>query len=634
MIIDYDRNPSLTPEQMIKSLAESVQRAFNAIDGSTITGSIDGSNVRIVNIGDRTLQGTVNGDYLFVKNLDADSINSTDAWIDKLMVQTELLAHEGTVFTLDAIRVNAANITAGTIDVERLVVTDAATGKKHMITWNSTTQQWVAAYLDGNVIEDRTLAANKIIANSITVDEITVNNLVGTGGWINLASGTFEYANATTHNGISWDGTNLNVSATQVKIGSGSTYLTLESKEDLISQINLAANTVKIDAAHLNISGVITAINADGTTTIDGGKITANSITGNQIAAATITGNKLDIAGVITSINNDSTTTISGGKITTGSITSSQLAARTIQATDIAAGTITANEINMSTLSIGKMAYDSTRYAQITSEGLEIHGGTTGSIVARLISLTADGSSGACQVNGTYSNQQYRGYYTGKSLSWGLANSANDYASIEFIPGSSALAPSSGRNCISINGGMLEAYMGKPNDSSDSAAFIGSHLAKVGTGSAGKNHGVYSNYANKWIVYTDDTGASGKVKTTLSGFDTGSDRKRKNVLGEIDYAEDFVMSLKPVQFAWKEDTEQKVNLGFIAQDVASLNEAFDIDFNIASAEYADVGGEYKGEPIEDEKLNWFMDYNELIAPIVKVVQEQQKRIEALERRLA
>lgn len=400
MIIDYDRNPSLTPEQMIKSLAESVQRAFNAIDGSTITGSIDGSNVRIVNVGDRTLQGTVNGDYLFVKNLDADSINSTDAWIDKLMVQTELLAHEGTVFTLDAIRVNAANITAGTIDVERLVVTDAVTGKKHMITWNSTTQQWVAAYLDGNVIEDRTLAANKIIANSITVDEITVNNLVGTGGWINLASGTFEYANATTHNGISWDGTNLNVSATQVKIGSGSTYLTLESKEDLISQINLAANTVKIDAAHLNISGVITAINADGTTTIDGGKITADSITANQIAANAVTASEIASGAITTE------------KLDAGAVTATKIAAGAITANEIAANTITANEINMSTLTIGKIEADSKNYAQVTSNGLTIYKDINGT-------ATDVASFGATARIGTTSN-----YLTQSSTEFGIYDSS------------------------------------------------------------------------------------------------------------------------------------------------------------------------------------------------------------------
>ena len=38
---------------------------------------------------------------------------------------------------------------------------------------------------------------------------------------------------------------------------------------------------------------------------------------------------------------------------------------------------------------------------------------------------------------------------------------------------------------------------------------------------------------------------------------------------------------------------------------------------------------YYGEEIDDSKLSWGINYNELIAPIVKLLQEQQMEIESL-----
>lgn len=52
------------------------------------------------------------------------------------------------------------------------------------------------------------------------------------------------------------------------------------------SLINVAPSGVTIDASKVNITGVITAINNDTTTTIDGGKIAANSITASKMVLA------------------------------------------------------------------------------------------------------------------------------------------------------------------------------------------------------------------------------------------------------------------------------------------------------------------------------------------------------------
>lgn len=55
------------------------------------------------------------------------------------------------------------------------------------------------------------LSGNDIIAHSITTREITAENLQGTGGWINLAEGTFRYTNAEAGTGVSWDGSQFQV---------------------------------------------------------------------------------------------------------------------------------------------------------------------------------------------------------------------------------------------------------------------------------------------------------------------------------------------------------------------------------------------------------------------------------------
>lgn len=174
------------------------------------------------------------------------------------------------------------------------------------------------------------------------------------------------------------------------------------------------------------------------------------------------------------------------------------------------------------------------------------------------------------------------------------------------------------------------------NKSVNFATYSQNSYIYFGIGSGGTNRGIYDYNIGKWIIYAGNlTSTSQKVKTGLGGFDTGSDRKRKNIVGEINYAKDFVMSLQPIQYIWKDDEEEKINLGFVAQEVNELNKKFNINFNIASAIYAgETDKVYHGEDVDDKELEWFLDYNELIAPLVQVVQDQEKIIDDLERRLS
>lgn len=175
--------------------------------------------------------------------IDTSNINTAtirNAWIDALMVQSGLIAHEGTVYELDAIQVNASSIKAGTLDVDRLIVT--VNNEKYLVHVNPSTGQPSYQKIDGNIIEPRTITADKIVAGAITANEITTQNISGSGGWINLRNGTFNYTNATSGNFITWDGTNLNINANSITLG-GSERTLSEVLSDMQTEIEGSVGT-------------------------------------------------------------------------------------------------------------------------------------------------------------------------------------------------------------------------------------------------------------------------------------------------------------------------------------------------------------------------------------------------------
>lgn len=102
-------------------------------------------------------------------------------------------------------------------------------------------------------------------------------------------------------------------------------------KNEVISTINQSAEAVTIDANKVNISGVITAINNNTSTTIDGDKITTGSITANQVASDVIT-----------------TKNFSAQKINADNITSGTLSADKIKGGKITASSIQLNGVDLS----------------------------------------------------------------------------------------------------------------------------------------------------------------------------------------------------------------------------------------------------------------------------------------------
>ena len=226
-------------------------------DSAVIT-NLQAEDARIANLVAGKVDTTyLNANYITTNQidagyarLDATNINTAtirDAYVNQLMVQTGLLSKAGTIYSLDAIEVNAVNITAGTIDVNRLIYTDPNTNEKYLVDFTGSTPTYEK--LDGNIVEPRTITADKIVAGAITVNEITTNNLVGTGGWINLSNGTFSYTNATSGDGIGWDGTNLTLTVGNSNITEPATLIRTYNNGVLVAK---QGNTV---GALVNSSG-------------------------------------------------------------------------------------------------------------------------------------------------------------------------------------------------------------------------------------------------------------------------------------------------------------------------------------------------------------------------------------------
>ena len=202
-------------------------RELDAEMATIISAAIDNATINALN----AKYANINQIEAAYAKIDGANINTAairDAWVDNLLVNTGLLANDGTVFTLDAVQVDAANITTGTLDVRRLIITRTEGGvdQKYLVEIDPTTSQPTYVKMDGDVLGPHTVSADKLVAHSITASEITTQNLVGTGGWINLASGTFSYGNPTTGQGITWDGSTLNIQGS-VYVGSGSSTKTL-----------------------------------------------------------------------------------------------------------------------------------------------------------------------------------------------------------------------------------------------------------------------------------------------------------------------------------------------------------------------------------------------------------------------
>ena len=130
---------------------------------------------------------------------------------------------------------------------------------------------------------------------------------------------------------------------------------------------------------------------------------------------------------------------------------------------------------------------------------------------------------------------------------------------------------------------------------------------------------------------------------TATSHPTSSDLKKKDVHGKVDLetAEKLIMGLDPILYNFKGDWKESA--GFGAQDVYKLTHEIGLKDNglYRAALKPDEDGNAEGieyhdadiEALDDSDLEWNLNYTEFIPYMVRVIQNQQKRIDALEEKL-
>jgi hypothetical protein len=121
-------------------------------------------------------------------------------------------------------------------------------------------------------------------------------------------------------------------------------------------------------------------------------------------------------------------------------------------------------------------------------------------------------------------------------------------------------------------------------------------------------------------VFYREVEFKGNVYNSSGGVQFVSDKRKKRSIKDlvVEKARSFIMALKPREFKFIKDISQsnRKHHGFIAQEV---KEAMHEDWGLYC---------------ENEKEDFIgLRYDEFIADMVAVIQDQEKRIEALERRV-
>lgn len=135
-------------------------------------------------------------------------------WVQDLFVRGGFVANDGTVFRLTGVHISGDLIDANTIRADALLLQG-----QNGLYYKINVDELGKATADSDPKYQKGIDGSAIIAHSITANEITTQNIRGTGGWINFAAGTFAYVNAQNGHGIVWDGTNLTINTDRLTIG-------------------------------------------------------------------------------------------------------------------------------------------------------------------------------------------------------------------------------------------------------------------------------------------------------------------------------------------------------------------------------------------------------------------------------
>ena len=606
-----------TDRLVIRGTNKSIVYALN-----NISGALQSQNVN-----------TINGEILTERTINADRIVAGAITANEIAAST-ITANKMNINSLSAISANMGTITAGEIRVESVIGSDryvgilrtsggsaSASGGIRMFevikdignTQTSYQSQFYAG-TDGYLY-----ARNANISGTITATSGTIGgwNILGSrleidrvadGGYrtgmqcLSSGQGTAFYAGCTTEAG----GTIGGYSAFYVT-QAGAVYcskLTVNNEN-----FHLNANSFEFGTfggassnnyyAKIDATGKFTVINSNGSSNIDGGLINTDSITvGTGQTEITIKNGNISIA---KALSVGTTSSFSGKATFSGAV---NIGGRTdiderlfIGFTDYSSYyDYSYTDINMSS---GQNAVISI-HSQYSSAELRVtHDGAsrTGSV------LTSDAGN--------------FGLYDRTNSKWVIRN---DSSGNTYVPSITYFGSRIETQSIRLaNGYAVSSYTAAGTSTinlmflnSSDRLWLGSNTFSSRTARI-----TLGAMASELYVY-NSSGTQVLLSTAIS------DRRLKHDIKDLTGAKDLIMGLSAKSF--KLNGEDKERYGFIAQDTKDL-----VPDNHALIEYNALSDDGECDHNDESTFEYSMDYIQLIAPMIQVIQEQERDLDRLRR---
>lgn len=560
----------------IKSL-DAVEAKINEITATDITveylkahyAQIDMANVDVANI----RQG-------FLENLMV-----SQGIIADRVVGTEVVATE----VLTGVNIYANDITAGTLSVDRLVLRGTEKSLVYALNNSGELESTEVDTLDANILTDRTITADKIVAGAITATEIDVKDLVVTG-----LIGT---------NKLTAQNVDVNDLFAQNITASGFIQSENYVKDKTGMKLTMSTGVWDSKCFKVNLEGEITATGGN----IGGFSIGTQAIyKGTNSKTSTAEGIYLGTDALRAYTSENAYTHIENGRLS--------CVGASIKGDIHCTGSFylysTAYNRDWEVLSVDFSTEDNQLVMKDLNghafleyhedSGLQLYNFNAGTIYASDW-FRSTGKTG--WYNQTYGGGWYMSdkawikTYGGKGVY--LDNTMRlDLASVNQV-----------YNLLIANGKSL----GFRNDGSSFWMLVSDTPDS------------YFNGLRPFSVSLS-TGAV----TMQNGYSTSDERLKKDLVAlDVQACYNFIRQLEPIEFSWKNSSPGK-HFGFSAQKVKELMEKLGFD----SDEYGLVIESEHLKNGEDDNMDTelALGYNELIAPIISALQKVMQEVEELKKR--
>ncbi len=221
------------------------------------------------------------------------------------------------------------------------------------------------------------------------------------------------------------------------------------------------------------------------------------------------------------------------------------------------------------------------------------------------------------------SNNTSVGHSSLTSLTTGYQNSAFGYNSLTSNTtgntnsafGNFSLWSATGTSNSAFGAGSLLQSTGNNNSALGNSA--GSFLT------TGSNNTCIGNAAQVPLATSDNQIRIGDASVTYAGVQVAwtltSDKRWKSNIVQSDLGLDFISKLRPVSYTRKNDEKKRTEYGFIAQEIEEVLKGAEV--------------ENAGMLTIDDAGRYELRYNDLLAPMVKAIQELKSQNDALKNEL-